>query len=191
MPSGSKSRNRLVNLWILLHRTRDILYQCEESTFGQYGLTPEHYGVLANLKGHGGSLRPVELAPLLERRPNTMSQLVDRMVRAGLVRRMRDRKDRRAVKVTLTSKGENALVEATPAGWKLIQEILCRVSDQEQDTLFNILEKVKCEALAHIHPELDRMEISKRSVTNQPDSYQRMMSFFAPGSGRKDRRGGK
>jgi DNA-binding MarR family transcriptional regulator len=191
MAVGSESGNKLVNLWILLHRTRDILLQCEESIFGQYGLTPEQFGVLANLKGHGGSLRPVDLALLLERSPNSVSNLVDRMVKAGLVRRARERKDRRTVRVSLTSEGENAIVRATPAGWELIQKILSPLSDEDRDALASILETVKCEAFACVHPELDRTEITKRSVTNQPDSYQLMVkNIFHSGSEAK-RRGGK
>ena len=38
--------------------------------------------------------------------------IVDRMVKAGLVRRARDKGDRRAVHVAITSKGENALKPA-------------------------------------------------------------------------------
>ena len=56
-----------------------------------------------------GPLSPSALGLLLERGPNSMSMLVDRMVKAGLVRRRRDRKDRRVVFVTMTSKGRRPL----------------------------------------------------------------------------------
>jgi DNA-binding MarR family transcriptional regulator len=106
MALDSKSGNTLLKLWLLLHRVRDELVVCEDSVFGEYGLTTEKFSLLAAVKSRGGSLQPVELAEILARSPNSVSMLVDRMVKAGWVRRTRDRKDRRGVNVSLTSKGE-------------------------------------------------------------------------------------
>jgi len=173
MAKKFESENTVLRLWILLHRTADALGRCEDSVLGQCGLTMEQFGVLSTVKGSGGSLRPVDLASLLERSPNSVSMLVDRMVKAGLVRRTRDRKDRRAVKVTLTSKGENALEPAAPAGWELVQKILSPVSEEDKQALVSLLETVKCECFGYLNPEMDMAEIRKKSITNQPDLYQR------------------
>jgi len=163
-----------MRLWLLLHRTADALARCEDSVYGEYGLTTEQFAVLAAVKGSGGPLRPVDLASLMERGPNSMSMLVDRMVKAGLVRRTRDRKDRRAVKVSLTSKGEKALEPATPAGWKLVKKILSPLSEKEKDALASLLERVKCECLEYLDPEVDRAEIRRNSVTERPDLYEQL-----------------
>ena len=85
--------NTILRLWLLLRRVGDTLVRCQESLFSKYGLTNEQWGVLTAIKARG-PLRPSDLANLLERYPNSMSMLVDRMVKAGLVRRTRDRKDR-------------------------------------------------------------------------------------------------
>ncbi len=188
MAMNSESGNMLMRLWLLLHRTGDALARCEDSVFGEYGLTTEQFTVLAAVKGSGGLLRPVDLASLMERSPNSVSMLVDRMVKAGLVRRTRDRKDRRAVKVTLTSKGENALGPATPAGWELVQKILSPLSEKDRHTLASLLETVKCECLGYLNPEADMAEIRKKSVTNRPDLYEQMVkSVLASGSKAKRR----
>ena len=84
MAMNSKSGNRVLTLWLLLHRTADVLARCEDSVFGEYGLTTEQFTVLAAVKGSGSPLRPVDLASLMERSPNSVSMLVDRMVKAGL-----------------------------------------------------------------------------------------------------------
>ena len=174
MAMNSGSRNTLMRLWLLLHRTAETLARCEDSVFGEYGLTTEQFTVLAAVKGSGGPLRPVDLAFVMERSPNSVSMLVDRMVKAGLVRRTRDRKDRRAVKVTLTSKGEKALGPATPAGWELVQKVLSPLSEKDRRALASLLELVKCECLGYLNPEADMVEIRKKSVTNQPDLYEQM-----------------
>jgi len=191
MAVDSESKNTILRLWLLLHRVRDILALCEDSIFAEYGLTTEQFAVLAAVKSRGGSLRPTDLASILERSPNSMSMLVDRMVKAGIVRRIRDRRDRRTVHVSLTTKGENALKPATPMGWEFIQKILSPISDKDKHTLANLLETVKCELLGYLNPEVDMAEIIKNSVTNQPGLYERMIKNIFPSTPETKRQGGK
>jgi DNA-binding MarR family transcriptional regulator len=182
MTVKSESANTVLRLWLLLHRVHDIVNLCEESILREYGLTPEQFGVLASIKSDGGSLRPVDLAWMLERSPNSVSMLIDRMVKAGLVRRTRDRKDRRAVNVTLTSKGEKALQPAAPADWEFVQKILLTLPDGDRQALTDTLEMVKCEAFGYLHPQLDKANIIKNSFTNQPGLYERMIKNIVPSS---------
>jgi DNA-binding MarR family transcriptional regulator len=116
MPANSESGKTVLRLWLLLRRVGDQLGLCEDLVHSKYGLSTEQFGVLASLKSRG-PLRPSDLASMLERSPNSISMLVDRMVKAGLVRRTRDKKDRRVVFVSMTDKGMQAVDPAAPAGW--------------------------------------------------------------------------
>jgi len=186
---NSKSGNTVLRVWLLLHRVRDILALCEDSIFAEYGITTEQFSVLAAVKSRGGSLRPTDLASILERSINSMSMLVDRMVKAGLVRRARDRIDRRVVRVTLTSKGANAIERAIPEGWDFIQKILSPLSYKDKQALASMLETVKCELLGHLNPQVDMAEIIKNSVTNQPGLYERMIKNIFPSGSEAKRKG--
>ena len=194
MALNSESGNRVLRLWLLLHRVRDGIVLCEDSIFGKYGLTTEQFSVLAAVKSRGGSLKPSELGTILARRPNSMSMLVDRMVKAGWVRRTRDRKDRRLVNVYLTSKGEKALEPAAPAGWEFIQKILSPLSDKDKEVLNSMLEVLKCEIDGYLNPEADMAEITRTSYTKQPRLYERMVQNIFPsgsearGKGREKRK---
>ena len=191
MALDSKSGNTILRLWLLLHRVRDTLALCQDSIFAKYGITTEQFGVLGAVKSRGGSLRPTDLASILERSPNSISMLVDRMVKAGLVRRTRDRIDRRVVHVALTNKGTNAIELAMPEGWDFIQKILSPISYKDKQALAGMLETVKCELLGYLNPQVNMAEIIKNSVTNQPGLYERMIkNIFASGSEAK-RQGGK
>jgi DNA-binding MarR family transcriptional regulator len=190
MTAKSESANAVLRLWLLLHRVHDVVSLCEESILREYGLTPEQFGVLASVKSDGGSLRPVDLALMLERSPNSVSMLIDRMVKAGLVRRTRNKKDRRAVNVTLTSKGEKALEPAAPADWQFVQKILLTLPDEDKRALTDTLEMVKCEAFAYLHPEVDKAEIIKNSFTNQPGLYERLIERILPAGSETKFRGG-
>ena len=179
MTVNSESENTVLRLWLLLRRVGDTLMRCQDLLFSKSGLTTEQWGVLTAIKARG-PLRPSDLSRILERTPNSMSMLIDRMVRAGLVRRTRDRKDRRVVTVSFTSKGENAIQPAVIAGWEFIHEVLSVITDNEQRDLANLLETVKCELDSYLEPEKDKAEIIKSSFTNDPDLYKRMVKNLLP-----------
>ena len=191
MALNSESGNTILRLWLLLHRVRDAISLCEDSIYGEYGLTTEQFAVLAALKSRGGSLRPTDLALVLERSPNSVSMLVDRMVKAGLVKRTRDRRDRRVVYVTATSRAEGAVGPANLAGWEFIQKILSPLSDKDKHTLASMLETIKGKAIGYLNPEEDVAGIIKNSVTNQPGLYERMVKNVFPSGSEAKRQGGK
>jgi MarR family 2-MHQ and catechol resistance regulon transcriptional repressor len=179
MSVDSEAENTVLRLWLLFRRVGDALALCQDSVFSKYGLTTEQFGVLASIKSRG-PLRPSDLGAILERAPNSMSMLVDRMVKAGLVRRTRDRKDRRVVSVSLTSKGEKAIEPAIPAGWEFIHEILSPLSHNDQRALADMLETLKCELVGYLNPEMDVAKITKNSLTRDPNLYKRMMKHVLP-----------
>jgi DNA-binding MarR family transcriptional regulator len=179
MTVNYESENTVLRLWLLLRRVGDTLMRCQDLLFSKSGLTTEQWGVLTAIKARG-PLRPSDLSRILERTPNSMSMLIDRMVRAGLVRRTRDRKDRRVVTVSFASKGEKAVQPAIIAGWEFIHEILSSLSLNDQRNLANLLETVKCELDSYLEPEIDKAEIIKSSFTNDPDLYKRMVKNLLP-----------
>ena len=179
MAVNYESENTVLRLWLLLRRIGDTLMRCQDLIFSKYGLTTEQWGLLTAIKSRG-PLRPSDLADILERTPNSMSMLIDRMVKAGLVRRTRDRKDRRVVTVSFSEKGKTAVEPAIPAGWEFIHEVLSPLSGDERRDLANMLETVKCELVAYLNPEMDMEEIAKNSLTNDPDLYKRMLKNVLP-----------
>jgi DNA-binding MarR family transcriptional regulator len=129
--------------WILLRQTYSLVLKCEDRVFSEYGLTTEQHAVLMAIKHISGPVRITDIARWLDRSVNSVSMIIDRMVKAGLVRRARDRKDRRTVFVTMTSNAEKAYVLASVAGWGLIQEILSPLSDEDKRTLIRLLEMLR------------------------------------------------
>jgi DNA-binding MarR family transcriptional regulator len=143
MPIKFKFENPDKGAWILLRQAYTLVLRCEDRVFGEYGLTTEQHAVLMSIKNISGPVRITDIARWLDRSVNSVSMIIDRMVKAGLVKRTRDRKDRRTVFVTMTSKAEEAYVPATTAGWGLIQEILSPLSDEEKRTLIRLLETLR------------------------------------------------
>lgn len=179
MTVNSESEKLALRAWFLTHRTRDVLRTCEDQIFSEYGLTTEQYAVLSIMKLLNDPVRVTDLAQWLERSTNSVSMIADRMVKAGLITRKRDRKDRRTVHLSITSKGENALKPATAAGWNFIREILSSLSDEDKRTFVNLHEIVKYKALQYLNPGLDMEEMRKNEITNQPDLMKRLAQYIS------------
>jgi hypothetical protein len=54
-----------------------------------------------------------------------------------------------------------------------------------------MLERVKCELVGYMEPEMDKAEILKCSLSNDPDLYKRMAKNVLPPGNEARARGGK
>jgi len=143
MPVKFKFENLNKGAWILLRQVPNLVSRCEDQVFGKHGLTTERHAVLMAIRHIDAPVRPTDVARWLDLSVNSVSMIIDRMVRAGLVKRTRDRKDRRTVFLTATEKAEKAYVLASAAGWELIQEILAPLSDKDKRALIKLLEMLR------------------------------------------------
>jgi DNA-binding MarR family transcriptional regulator len=94
----------------LLHFFRE-----SERVTARHGLTPQRYVLLLMIKGApDGSERATvtELSQRLQLAQHTVTELVTRTVRAGLIQRTASVEDRRVVHLSLTSKGEHSLARS-------------------------------------------------------------------------------
>jgi hypothetical protein len=93
--------------------------------------------------------------------------IVDRMVKAGLLRRVRDRSDRRTVNVFLTAKAENALKPANPAAWEFMQQGMSPLSSADKNALASLLQMLNHKLLAYLHPGAAVEEMLKNDSKQQ------------------------
>ncbi len=160
MPIKFKFENLDKGSWILLRQAYNLIFRCEDRVFSEYDLTTEQHTVLMAIKNISGPVRITDIARWLDRSVNSVSMIIDRMVKAGLVKRTRDRKDRRTVFVTLTKKAEDAYFPATTAGWDLVQEILSPLSNEDKRTLIRLLETVRDKTYNYLEPGGSVEEVS-------------------------------
>jgi len=191
MTANLKRENLILRSWSLLHRVRDVLMKCEDERFGEYGLTSEQYGVLVTMKYIGESARPTDIARWLTRSPNSISMIVDRMVKVGLVRRVRSRGDRREVRVIITNNGENALKPATVDGLEFIRKIMLPLSDEDLSTFIRLLEMVRREAFECLNQEVTIEEMRGSDITSQADLMKKLREYSLPSTPQAKRQGGK
>jgi DNA-binding MarR family transcriptional regulator len=191
MPVKFKFENLDKGAWILLRQAYNLALKCEDQVFTEYKLTTEKHAVLMAIKSINGPVRITDIARWLDRSVNSVSMIVDRMVKAGMVRRVRDRKDRRTVFVTMTSKAEKAYLPASAAGWELIQEILSPLSDEDKRTFIRLLETLRDKTYDY----LDSGKVAEEVRINDTDTMAQFMkqatNYKASSTAEAKRHGGK
>lgn len=110
----------------------------------KYGLTRSSCDVLWALRRQGAPYRLHQhrLMDALMRTSGTVSVLVDRLEREGLVTRMRDPDDNRAVFVCLTPKGSDLFVASHAAHGIVGRRVLASLTADEAETLAELLQKL-------------------------------------------------
>jgi len=152
MPTDSELENLSVNLWRTLYQTYTRFKNGMDQVLSEHELTMEQYLVLATIRYSDAPMRITDVAHWVERSTNSVTMIVDRMVKAGLLRRVRDRRDRRTVNVFLTSKAENALKAANPAAWEFMQQGMSPLSYKDKDNLAGVLKALNYKLLEYLNP---------------------------------------
>jgi DNA-binding MarR family transcriptional regulator len=191
MPIKFEFENPDKGAWILLRQTYNLVLKCEDRVFSEYELTTEQHAVLMTIKHISGPVRITDIARWLDRSVNSVSMIIDRMVKAGLVRRVRDRKDRRTVFVTMTSQAEKAYVLASVAGWGLIQEILSPLSDEDKRTLIRLLEMLRDKTYDYLGSGGVVEEVKRNETENMAKFMEQAVKYNSSSIPEARRQGGK
>src|ERR671935_1043783 len=91
--------------------------------------------------GDGGSLRLNDLADRMGVSPPTASRSVDALHELGLVERVADPQDRRALRIDLTSAGKTLLADAKAKAEAAFAPAVAELSDSERATLSALLRR--------------------------------------------------
>jgi len=130
--------NQTDHLMGKLHRSLRRNYDRQLKNFG---LTPCQFDVLLSLWGEDGIVLS-ELGRRVSRDSPTITGVVDRMEKKMLVKRTRDERDRRVVKVVLTSKGKNMQEQLSTTKKRILEKITTNLSLQEIQQLVTLLDKM-------------------------------------------------
>jgi len=105
------------------------------------GISVPVWRVLASLIGSGGET-VTGLAEICLLQQPTMTKLLDRMVRDGLVQRSQDGRDRRVVRVALTPHGEALAAELSQLAKQHEAEVLARHPEAEATAIKDLLRAI-------------------------------------------------
>jgi DNA-binding MarR family transcriptional regulator len=148
-----------------LLRTWGLLRQVQDPYFARYGVSAAQWGILrvlqrAELKGET-ELPLGELGQRLFIQPPSVTGVVDRMERLGLVKRSASASDRRVRHLSLTPQGR-ALVDTVLQGHpKQIQSLFAGLQPAQQETLLGLMRQLE----THLGTLLPKQPLPQSAAT--------------------------
>lgn len=119
--------------FVIKCRGRDILNDFE--------ITPPQFNALLLLSEHG-DMTIGDLGSKMYLASSTATDLIDRMERNLLVERVRDDSDRRVVRLHMTDKGKQMILEVLESRKRYLDKLLAHVDQEDQEKLVNSLSKI-------------------------------------------------
>ena len=137
--------DRDFELWVLLAQTREAMFNSRKKELSKYSITPRESAVLNFVQTLGDRATPAEIARWLLREPHSISELLDRMEKRGLLKKDRDLNRRNVIRVSVTERGLEMHHQSLKR--KFIHKIMFSLSDEESQQLRVYLEKLRDSAL--------------------------------------------
>ncbi|MFB6844962.1 MarR family winged helix-turn-helix transcriptional regulator [Streptomyces sp. NPDC056373] len=115
-----------------------------DKAYARFGISRGEFDVLATLRRSGEpyTLSPRQLSATLMLTTGGMTGRLDKLERAGLLRRSPDPHDRRGLRVTLTDKGLGVADEAVAAGLAVQTEALSSLDPERAGLLADLLREL-------------------------------------------------
>ena len=135
-------------LWALLSQASNALGRVADSELSQAGISMMQAAVLVFVKNSKEPVIPAHISRWLFREPHTVSQLLMRMEKQGLVKRTKDLNRKNQVRITLTAKGEQAFQQKSEM--RGIGRILSTITPEECNKLGESLKKLRDEAIKEL-----------------------------------------
>ena len=146
--SESYTDERYELWWLILH-VRSVMYKARVADLARYNITPEQAAAMYLIKTIGPRVTPAQISRWMVREPHSISGLLQRMEKEGLIRKDKDLERKNLVRVTLTQKGENIYFQS--AKRESIHRIMSVISDEECKELRAGLKKLGEKALEEVN----------------------------------------
>ena len=136
-----ESLDKDFGLWVLLNQARDSIHRAREKELVKYGISSSQAAVLFISKIIDSEVTPTEISRWLLKEPHTVSAILSRMERQGLVTKARNTDKKRNINVALTKAGEQAFRNSERI--ESIKDILSCLSPEESKQLTVLLSKLR------------------------------------------------
>ena len=122
-------------IWKLLDHTRFMIARSREIELSQFCLTPEKAHVLDILNRHKGVTTINEIVEVTQRQHHSISTLINRMVKQGLVEKKKFPDDNRKYEVVITKKGQKLYKKISVESVTCVNDTFSCLSDTDRKEL--------------------------------------------------------
>ena len=140
-PVDIESDDEGLNLWLLLVQARDAVHNARHKELSKHNISLGQASMLFAISYLGDDVVPARLSPLVFRKPNTVSDIIKRMEKEGLVSTKKDTKRKNVIRVSLTKKGKQLFKLALKR--ESIHGIMGSLSPAEKKQLKSGLKKLR------------------------------------------------
>ncbi len=140
--------HRALRVWLRLFTCKQLIERRVRARLRErFGTTLPRFDLMSQLERHPEGLKMSALSRLMMVTGGNVTGIVDQLAREGLVERLPEPADRRALRVRLTRAGGRAFAEMAAEHERWIVELLAGLTQREHDELLRLLAKVKQHAL--------------------------------------------
>lgn len=144
-------RKEVTRLWLRLTACeRSIEQRLRSHLTENFDVTLPQFEVLCELERRGGPVAMSQLSSRLNVTSSNLTGVVDRLVRKGLVRRFRSKKDRRVQQIEITPQGRKAHADIAADNALWIARAFTSLTDDEVAQLRKLLRRASLSATESI-----------------------------------------
>jgi DNA-binding MarR family transcriptional regulator len=140
--------NEAYNLWWLLNQVSHVLHRARDKDLRQYGVSSMEVAVMFIIQANGKNATISEISRWMARESHSVSELVIRMEKKGLVRKVKDLDKKNQVRVALTEKGQQAYNISFKR--EFIENMLSCLTKEQHQQLRPCLEALRYNALKEL-----------------------------------------
>jgi MarR family transcriptional regulator, 2-MHQ and catechol-resistance regulon repressor len=139
-PLVSDNHEALLNLV----RTSTMLLKLSDRFFSQFGLTDAQFNILMILNDYDSEgMSQQELSDHLIVTKSNMVGLVDRLEKAGYVKRKSHPTDRRFYQIVMTAKGRDMIEKVKMSYFEEVDKMMSVLSDSQKKSLILAMERLR------------------------------------------------
>ncbi len=138
----------IYKLFVLLRQTTDAIFRGREKELKEYGITPEQAAALIGIQALGDEATAAEISRWLYREANSITILLRRMEKLGLIKKSRDLNRKNVIRISLTPRGLEAYRYATKLD--SVRNIILALPKKKRQQLWSSLEILRNQALANL-----------------------------------------
>ena len=136
-------------LFHLLRQAADAVHKTREVELKKYKLTPEQAGALVGIYSLGIKATPAELSRWLFRERNSITILLNRMHKLGLINKKADTKRKNVIRLSLTKKGYEAYKHSIE--FRSFYPIIDILPERKRKQLWSLLQIIRLQIFKDLH----------------------------------------
>jgi MarR family transcriptional regulator, organic hydroperoxide resistance regulator len=153
-----------IGVWMMLRRTNRLIAKSRQRELAKHDISEDASAVLFTVSFLGRQAIPATISKYLFLERHSVSQLLTRMEKDDLIRRVRDLERKNYVRIELTAKGQDAFIKSSKQ--RSTKPIISTLSEEEQQRLWGDLVKLRTRAIKKLslrnpllYPPSDRQSV--------------------------------